>query len=99
MPKHTSVTKKENSFSLACGKYLSKEFSQYLQLRSSVEKEENGTDFEQIYEDINNLKNHKIPKNSDKAYIIWFQKKLSSLQTETTALKNKRVSKLSFPIL
>ena len=99
MPKHKIFTKKEDSFRLACIHYLSEHFSQYLQLKSCVEKEEAGTDFSKIYEEIKYLKNNKLPKNSNKAHIIWFQKKLTILLKEVTALKNKRVSKLSFPIL
>ena len=91
-------TKKEDSFRLACIHYLSEHFSQYLQLKSCVEKKEAGTDFCKIYDEISWLKNGKLPKNSDKAHIIWFQKKLKDLLKTVTALKNKRVSKL-FPIL
>ena len=99
MPKHKMFTKKEDSFRLACIHYLSEHFSQYLQLKSCVEKKEAGTDFSKIYDEISWLKNGKLPKNSDKAHINWFQEKLKDLLKEVAALKNERVSKLSFPIL
>ena len=99
MPKHKMFTKKERSCRLACIRYLSEHFSQYLQLKSCVKKKEAGTDFCKIYDEISWLKNGKLRgKNSDKAHIIWFQKKLKDLLKTVTALKNKRVSKL-FPIL
>ncbi len=76
-----AVKKKERSFAIICSRIQKKNYAEYKAIQLSL-KEEHSADLDNLYEKVNNIKNHKLPRTikHENPSLTWFRAQLSNLQ-------------------